>query len=552
MASQNFSLRSMLWLFLASVVILTSISAGQVLYLISKVQEHSDYEHQVTDVLVDDLAATKHQVVQIQQYLTDAAATGLEDGIRDGTHSYDKAIALLQHMTQMDSSLQAETTKLAEEVKNLYAIGIKMVAAYKVSREEGNALMKAADGFDAQSDSTQVQINRLVESVGARQQHASKELDDSIQGVTVFTLALTAIVIFLVAGIGSMVYRSILNHIGAEPAVGAELAMQMEQGDLSINLPTKSNDQSSILACMDSMRKRWIDVISVLRGQAVIMAQAADNLNVNAHSLAHNSQEQSAVAGQIAENIRQLSQKISSLADDADQAAKIVASSGQVAEDSSKVIKQMAHGVVQGAQSANQAAEKMQDLDSRIKEITGIATIIGEVAGQTNLLALNAAIEAARAGQAGRGFAVVADEVRKLAERTTQATSLIGTQVDEVLNASRVIAAVLAENQHQVEKSSNLADDALHSIDRIRQASAEAIDKVTEMTISLSEQRVNTQEISNRTSKISSMAETNAQAADTLAKASDDLSVVSSAFRKDVSYFKLSGNKGTETDITMF
>ena len=79
----------------------------------------------------------------------------------------------------------------------------------------------------------------------------------------------------------------------------------------------------------------------------------------------------------------------------------------------------------------------MEKLSDEAQSINQIMTVISDIADQTNLLALNAAIEAARAGDAGRGFAVVADEVRKLAEKTMNATTEVGSAIENIQQGTR-------------------------------------------------------------------------------------------------------------------
>jgi methyl-accepting chemotaxis protein len=105
---------------------------------------------------------------------------------------------------------------------------------------------------------------------------------------------------------------------------------------------------------------------------------------------------------------------------------------------------------------AADAAKLLAELEQVAGRITGIVTLINDVANQTNLLALNAAVEASHAGAAGRGFAVVASEIRKLAARTTDSTDQIAGEVRSVLSAvkrnseaMRVIAASISKVNDQ-------------------------------------------------------------------------------------------------------
>jgi methyl-accepting chemotaxis protein WspA len=67
-------------------------------------------------------------------------------------------------------------------------------------------------------------------------------------------------------------------------------------------------------------------------------------------------------------------------------------------------------------------SEKLEQINVKTKDISGVVVTITKVADQTNLLSVNAALEAEKAGEHGRGFLVVAREIRRLADQTAAAT----------------------------------------------------------------------------------------------------------------------------------
>ncbi|MBU6371517.1 MAG: HAMP domain-containing protein [Alphaproteobacteria bacterium] len=112
-------------------------------------------------------------------------------------------------------------------------------------------------------------------------------------------------------------------------------------------------------------------------------------------------------------------------------------------------MRQSAHAIETAVDTGATADGVVQELAALTDRITGIVSVIGDVAAQTNLLALNATIEAARAGEAGRGFAVVAGEVKSLANQTSNATEEISAEIARVREVSRQavdsVRAVIAE-----------------------------------------------------------------------------------------------------------
>ena len=138
-------------------------------------------------------------------------------------------------------------------------------------------------------------------------------------------------------------------------------------------------------------------------------------------------------------------------------AAQQAAQARTKAAEGRQVVGKAVDAIGQVDRMAVELEQDMTTLGEQARSISGIMSVISDIADQTNLLALNAAIEAARAGEAGRGFAVVADEVRKLAEKTMGATQEVGGKIKAIQDSVERSVRDMEEAATAVSRSNDLA-----------------------------------------------------------------------------------------------
>jgi hemerythrin len=334
----------------------------------------------------------------------------------------------------------------------------------------------------------------------------------------------------------------VLSVNAFKPLAGMVAALEKAaDGDLSVRAEFKGNGELARLATafntmmndMNKAMRQFFSVADLVRDSLVMvrsttdtMACAAEEVAIQAGSIATASEEMSATSGDIARNCLYA-------AGSAQKATVQTHSGSELVQSSARLMENI-------AQRVNASSKTVAGLGERSDQIGAIVNTIEDIADQTNLLALNAAIEAARAGEQGRGFAVVADEVRALAERTTKATKEIATMIKSIQNETQSAVGLMSEGVAEVKRGTTEANRSGEALEDILNQINELTMQISQVATAAEEQTATTHEITNNIQRITDVVNRNVENAHCTTQATGMLAEQVDNLHSLVSHFRLS------------
>ena len=457
--------RSQLLLGFAGVVVVFVVALGLVASYLNSFVEHVQEIDSSTVPLTRTVGEMDTALSDVQQFLTDVAATHDDGGYKEAE---ENARVFREGLTQFKKRYaapggekqQAELDAMGQDFDAFYALGVKMAQAYVAEgREAGNLLMKGtpqAPGFDAAAE----KIHAELDAFKARQVEQAQAITASalagarnMQILLVLAVVAAAAVSLL---LGHLIARRLMKQLGGDPADAARFAHEIGTGNLAHRVEVSPGDHSSLMANLEIMRVNLFELIRRVRHTARELSTSSEELAHSSHELSVRTESTATSLEQQVTTMERMAQQVADTAQRTGQAAEFASGNAQVAEQGGDSISAMLHTMVE-----------IQASSSKVADIT---SVIDGIAFQTNILALNAAVEAARAGESGRGFAVVAGEVRALAQRTAEAAkeinSLIMATVERINTGSGMVeqaGSTMKEVVTNALQINHLLDEITHS-----------------------------------------------------------------------------------------
>ena len=359
-------------------------------------------------------------------------------------------------------------------------------------------------------------IDAVLKSVQRESEQASTDAHAIYRQSLRWIGVLSVLSVLACIAVAAVITRGLLRQLGGEPAYAAAIAGRIAQGELAIDIVTRSGDRSSLLFAIKTMRDNLAAIVGKVRQGTESIATASTEIASGNRDLSQRTEQQAGSLEEVASSMQELISTVRQNADSAHQANHLAREASTVSEQGGKAVAEVVH--------------TMGLINASSNKIVDIIGVIDSIAFQTNILALNAAVEAARAGEQGRGFAVVATEVRNLAQRSAA--------------AAREIKVLINDSVSQVGTGTLLVEQAGATMHEVVAGIGRVTDIMAEISHSTQQQGAGIEQVNRAIVDMDHVTQQNAALVEQAAAAAHELQRQAAQLEQEVGIFKLAKAAG--------
>ncbi len=309
--------------------------------------------------------------------------------------------------------------------------------------------------------------------------------------------------------------------------------------DFSVSIPVSEDIIGTVAASLNTLTDETSTIlkhVTNVSGQVVVISNKVNNTSDQVIGVA--AEERKKIQHAV-KALDESSVEMNRIAEEASKANDIAEETIQSAKRAMSTVQDSVTGINAIRETISETEKRIKRLGERSQEISGIVSLINNIAERTHILALNASMHAASAGEAGRGFAVVADEVQRLAENAKQSTEEISLLVNNIRTETFDTVNAMNEVISQVAEGTKLAEQAGVAMGETENTTTSLVSLVKQIANSATQQAESSNTIRDNANSIEQSSLLTEKSLMEQKQSTEQLAEFSQALSESISVFKL-------------
>jgi len=204
---------------------------------------------------------------------------------------------------------RTQITKIDKQIALLPAFMDKLDSAYKT--EEKSLITSMLENEWAAFHSGLI---KPISILLPEQQLAVKQTYENSKaagkGLVVFGIVFFGISLLMGMIVAFLIIRSLLKQLGGEPEFAIKIAGRITEGDLTVAIETKANDQSSLLFAMKRMSESLSRIVGEVRNTTDTISTAAKEIAAGNSDLSQRTEQQASSLEETASSMEELTSTV--------------------------------------------------------------------------------------------------------------------------------------------------------------------------------------------------------------------------------------------------